>query len=85
LLILLGLTYSRYRLKQRSILQLQAKQHEINHANVLLQNLVTEKEWLLKEVHHRVKNNLQIVMSLLSWNTWPIVSIPANVTSCSNR
>jgi two-component sensor histidine kinase len=58
LLIILTLVFNRYMLKRRNAAQLAER-------NQKLEQLVHEKELLVKEVHHRVKNNLHTILSLL--------------------
>jgi two-component sensor histidine kinase len=64
-LILIGV-YRNYQDKRQSNNQLEQLNKDLEQKNLQLDKQNAENELLLKEIHHRVKNNLEIVSGLLA-------------------
>lgn len=73
-----GFSYYMYHLKKKVSSRLEEK-------NEIIKNALDDKELLMKEIHHRVKNNLQVISSLLNLQSNFIADEKANAAVLESK
>ncbi len=69
LVLLLTLLYRGYRSKQKTNGIISDQNHSMQELLVEKEGLLTDNQLLIRELHHRIKNNLQMITSLLEAQT----------------
>ena len=57
----------------------------LSDKNKVISNSLAEKELLMREIHHRVKNNLQVISSLLNMQTFFLEDKKANAAVADSK